>query len=719
MERGISLGISDVTPSQELLSSKDSIIKEVYADCTQSISDWKQDKLLLKPGCNAEQTLESELNAKLSKIRDRLGEILKNQLGMNNSAYVMFMCGAKGSNINLSQMIACVGQQTISGNRIPDGFFNRSIPYHLKGEKTPDAKGFVSNSFYSGMRASEFFFHTMGGREGLTDTAVKTAETGYMQRRLMKSLEDMAIKYDNTVRTSANEVVQFVYGDDSLNPMSMEDAEKPVNFLSLYEHIRASVRALGPAVTPFTLLRDSSRYIEKQENKGKFKETLVKFLEKLAGEISRMRAQLGLDVCEDSDTRDPQDPLEKTLSLILNFAENQLKAFLVQCFDKLRAAVVVPGDTVGAVAAQSIGEPGTQMTLKTFHFAGVASMNITLGVPRLNEIINAVKAIKTPIITAKLINEESEIAAKLVKGQLEKTSLGQISETIEEVYTPQGCFINVKLDVERINTLCLDLDSNKVKAAILSNGKLKLKPDHIQIASHSEIRVFSPEQSKKKMCFSLLELKYKLPSVIITGVASVHRVVIKKDEAGHFSLAIEGTGIAQVMRATGIEFHHCTTNHIMETETILGIEAARSTIINEIQYTLREHGIYVDSRHISLVADTMTFKGHVLGITRFGLAKMSNSTLLLASFEKTADHLFDAAYKGSRDKIVGVSERIIMGKPISVGTGSCSILYDFKDEKSRVPKKRRPLLLRHLIIGKTRTELATARGGAGAFGADP
>jgi len=150
----------------------------------------------------------------------------------------MALCGAKGSNINLSQMIACVGQQTANGMRMPDGFFDRTLPHFKPHDKNAEAKGFVKNSFYSGLTATEFFFHTIGGREGLVDTAVKTADTGYMQRRFMKALEDLSIKYDQTVRLSTEHIVQFTYGDDGLDPMYMDDKHSPVSLHRLFTIIK-------------------------------------------------------------------------------------------------------------------------------------------------------------------------------------------------------------------------------------------------------------------------------------------------------------------------------------------------------------------------------------------------------------------------------------------------------------------------------------------------
>jgi DNA-directed RNA polymerase III subunit RPC1 len=700
MERGISIGISDVTPSDLLLNNKKNILDTSIQECESVIDQWKHNKLTLKPGCNAEQTLESVLNGKLSQIRDKLGDLLRNSLNIFNSPYVMATSGSKGSNINLSQMIACVGQQTVSGHRIPDGFWGRSLPHFAVNDRSPDAKGFVSNSFYSGMTPTEFYFHTMGGREGLIDTAVKTAETGYMQRRLMKSLEDLSIKYDYSVRTSTNEIAQFLYGDDSLEPMKMEDDEKPVNFSRQLEHIKATHPREKISLTPYKISKISAFEISKRRElncpgQEGFLCDIERFVQGVAKKYADDREFLTLSRGDQEGFVQENSAVEQAVSNFINLSELQLKAFFKACWDKFDKSVITPGEAVGAVAAQSIGEPGTQMTLKTFHFAGVASMNITLGVPRIKEIINAVKDISTPIISAKLINSRSLVSARIAKGKLEKTLLGDIAYYVKEVFTPKGCYLSIKLDTTAIENLRLEINAEKVKQAIILNGKLKLKEKHIQIIRVSDkLRIESSETSRDKLYFSIQELKSKLPKVMISGIPTIERAIINEDEkTNKFSLVIEGYGLKEVMQTNGIDFRYCTSNHIMEAEEVLGIEAARRTIINEIKYTLKEHGIYVDPRHISLVADVMTFKGQILGITRFGVSKMRDSTLMLASFEKTADILFDAAFRGSYDPIQGVSERIIMGKPVALGTGLCSLLYNPKPSVSRVPYLR-PLLLK-------------------------
>ena len=189
-----------------------------------------------QPGCNEEQTLEAKIGGCCLKVREEVGDVCIRELDSLNAPLIMATCGSKGSTLNVSQMVAVVGQQIISGHRVPDGFQDRSLPHFTKNSKTPQSKGFVRNSFFSGLTPPEFLFHAISGREGLVDTAVKTAETGYMSRRLMKSLEDLSSQYDNTVRNSSNGIVQFTYGGDGLDPYDMEGDAKPVNFNRQWDH---------------------------------------------------------------------------------------------------------------------------------------------------------------------------------------------------------------------------------------------------------------------------------------------------------------------------------------------------------------------------------------------------------------------------------------------------------------------------------------------------
>jgi len=347
----------------------------------------------------------------------------------------------------------------------------------------------------------------------------------------------------------------------------------------------------------------------------------------------------------------------------------QLNCFLNGCFAKYTAAMIEPGTAVGAIGAQSIGEPGTQMTLKTFHFAGVASMNITLGVPRIKEIINASKRINTPIITAPLVCDNDVKSARIVKGRIETTRLGDVSRAIEAILRPGNCFVRILLDRETIDNLQLSLPVSQVVYALESARKLKLK-GCIKVRGQDILTIHpNVSASDSTLLQHLQHLKREVANVVVAGIPSVSRAVINDDGNKRYNLLVEGYDLLGVMGTVGVKGTEATSNHIIEVWKTLGIEAARATIIKEIQTTMESHGLNLDHRHIALLADTMTYRGEILGITRFGIAKMKESVLMLASFEKTADHLFEAALRGATDDISGVSECIIMGTPMPVGTG--------------------------------------------------
>jgi len=690
MNRGFSIGIGDVTPSASLMKHKKGLVESGYKMCDQYIKQLGEGTLPCQAGCSEEETLEANILHELSTIRDKAGKASLTALDKSNAPLTMALCGSKGSFINISQMIACVGQQAISGKRVPNGFEDRSLPHFDRHSKIPAAKGFVENSFYSGLTPTEFFFHTMGGREGLVDTAVKTAETGYMQRRLVKSLEDLCMQYDMTVRNSSGEVIQFEYGGDSLDPMMMEGRDKPVEFDRVLHHVKANNPSkdedpILPEDMMNTLDLAMKEYMDENDPKirisNDFKDELKQFMNGFAAKLDSTYKALLVE------GKDQLSPVEKQVGRV---TISQMLQFVKKCKEKYMKAVMEPGTAVGALCAQSIGEPGTQMTLKTFHFAGVASMNITLGVPRIKEIINASKKISTPIVTTVLQCDTDPEFARRVKGRIEKTTLGEISEYIEEVMLPDDCFLLVKLSMERIKLLKLEVSAETIRFSICTS-KLKIKPANCVLVGESLVKVKPNVSGKTTLYYQLQALREKLPAVVIKGLPTVSRAVMHLDESKNggkkYKLFVEGDNLREVIATRGVDGKHTTSNNTLEVAATLGIEAARKTIMNEIKYTMESHGMSIDIRHIMLLADLMTCRGEVLGITRHGLAKMKESVLMLASFEKTSDHLFDAAYYGQKDAIKGVSECIIMGIPMSVGTGLMQLLFTHKTQQAR-PSRR-------------------------------
>ena len=320
--QGFSIGINDVYPGPKLTSSKAKLIETAYAECDALIARFKDGKLERHQGMDDEATLETDISQILTKVRKQAGDLCLAELSRWNSPLIMAACGSKGSDINVSQMVAVVGQQIIGGERVADGFQDRSLPHFPKNARQPPSKGFVRNSFFTGLSPSEFLFHAISGREGLVDTAVKTAETGYMSRRLMKSLEDLSTQYDSTVRNSASHVVQFQYGDDNLDPVDMEGKAKPVHFERTFTHAEATTwNNDEPSLLPWEIIAtcndllsaerlnygrlsasgkpmeyqdQSDAGVDQKESGREFLKSIEDFVHRKADELAAARKKLGI-----------------------------------------------------------------------------------------------------------------------------------------------------------------------------------------------------------------------------------------------------------------------------------------------------------------------------------------------------------------------------------------------------------------------------------------
>ena len=218
MIRGFTTGIDDEDIPAEATRQIEEVLREALSKVDGFVDAYRRNELEQMPGRSMEETLEVEVMKVLGRARDEAGQIAGRHLGLENAAVIMARSGARGSMLNLSQMAGCIGQQAVRGERLSRGYWKRTLPHFQKGDLGAQAKGFVINSYKSGLSPTEFFFHSMGGREGLVDTAVRTSRSGYMQRRLINALEDLKLKSDGTVRNTADSVIQFKYGDDGVDP---------------------------------------------------------------------------------------------------------------------------------------------------------------------------------------------------------------------------------------------------------------------------------------------------------------------------------------------------------------------------------------------------------------------------------------------------------------------------------------------------------------------
>ena len=233
---GFSFGIDDEDLSRTEYGQIDDVLRTAVLDVQRRIKIYEDGQLEPMPGRTPEETLEMQIMQVLGKARDRTGEIAGRHLGLGNSAVVMAVSGARGSMLNLTQMAGCVGQQSVRGERIMRGYDERTLPHYRKGDRGSDAHGFIQHSYKGGLNPTEFFFHAIGGREGLVDTAVRTSQSGYLQRRMINALQDLKVAYDGTVRTTGGRIIQFRYGEDGTDPMKSSFGD-PVDVKGIVESI--------------------------------------------------------------------------------------------------------------------------------------------------------------------------------------------------------------------------------------------------------------------------------------------------------------------------------------------------------------------------------------------------------------------------------------------------------------------------------------------------
>ncbi len=346
-----------------------------------------------------------------------------------------------------------------------------------------------------------------------------------------------------------------------------------------------------------------------------------------------------------------------------DFDDGICRQLIETAYRMYTAHLMDQNESAGVMAAHSIGEPGTQMNMRTFHYAGVANINVTQGLPRLIEIVDARRVPSTPSMDIPLIGiaAEDENVARHVASNIEMTSLLDIA-SIETDITNMRLIINP--DVRKMESKGIRPDDiverlNKVKAV---RGMVEMVG--------FDIVVSSDEPSYKK-----LQVMYDaIKGAKIKGIDGITRAVLSKTE-GSWKIVTEGSNLKEVLKVEGVDAENVMTNSILEVADVLGIEAARNSIIHEAMGTLGEAGLDVDIRHIMLVADLMTNDGYVKAIGRHGVSGKKSSVLARAAFEITAAHLLHAAMVGEVDHLEGVTENIIVGQPVTLGTGAVNLIY--------------------------------------------
>ncbi|RLI78127.1 DNA-directed RNA polymerase subunit A'' [Archaeoglobales archaeon] len=344
----------------------------------------------------------------------------------------------------------------------------------------------------------------------------------------------------------------------------------------------------------------------------------------------------------------------------LNVNKTAAKKIIERCYEMYLKNLMEPGEAAGIIAAQSMGEPGTQMTMRTFHYAGVAEIDVTLGLPRLIEILDVRKNPSTPMMTIRLTEEyaKDREKAREIANKIEATYILDIADVATDI---RHMRIVINLDEKALERKQIKVEDVKKK---IEKG---LKTEVVEEDGKLIIQISEPSFKK------LMDTFDKLKNIVLVGIKEIRRVIVRK-ENDEYVLYTEGSNLKKIMRVKGIDFARTTTNNIYEIYEVLGIEAARNAIIKEAISTLEEQGLEVDARHIMLVADVMTADGELKQIGRHGVAGEKHSILARAAFEMTVNNLLDAAIKGDVDLLRGITENIIVGQPIKLGTGDVELI---------------------------------------------
>ena len=784
---GFSVGISDMIADSKTNKELTSIISKTKENITEVMQEIHLNIFENFTGQTNQDFFESKVNSILNKTISDTGKLGLSSLDQSNRATNMINSGSKGKATNIAQMVACLGQQNVDGKRIPYGFNRRTLPHYTKDDDSAEARGFVENSFISGQTPQEYYFHAMGGREGLIDTAVKTSETGYVQRKLIKAMEDIKVCYDLSVRNSSSIIIQFIYGDDGMDSCFVESQPLIITKLNteqianhfLFEKSYEWSKVLEDDT--IMNLKTNKKFYKKLEDN--FKDILEHkyYLLKIFNykvepnifypiHILRMITNIvGINNKNKSDIS-PLEILEKNnvlkeeLYITKKFKNNKILHILIdihlspkkliekhritktQYYELLKKiklqfykSRVSPGEMVGAIAAQSIGEPATQMTLNTFHFAGVsAKSNVTRGIPRLRELLHITKNLKSPSIKIILKEEYNDKnKSNFIKNQLEYTTLRDIVVSSDIHFDPNNdkYETNIEMDKEFLQIykefLDIEYESDKElietnpwiirfefdKNMILNKG-LTMEDIYIAINNYdieNKMKfVYSDENSKviigrihikdtkivkpDKLMNGLYDQtdiisifkdieQNLLDNTIIKGIKNITNIIMSEEKIdklvdkeivsnNRWILETDGTNLRDILISEYIDTTETISNDIIEIYEVFGIEAARNKLIEEITGVVEYEGSYINSRHIELLCDVMTSTGILLSINRQGINRGDSGPLAKCSFEDTTDQLIKSSLFGEMDKLLGVSSNIMMGQKIKAGTNSCELLFD-------------------------------------------
>jgi DNA-directed RNA polymerase II subunit RPB1 len=816
-----SVGVSDLISNQNTNDEIIQVITKKKTDVKNLINQVQIGIFENNTGKTNEEEFETQVNSILNQATSEAGKIGLKSLGKTNRFVIMVNAGSKGSDINISQMVSCLGQQNVDGKRIPYGFENRTLPHFTKYDDSPGARGFVESSYINGLSPQELFFHAMGGRVGLIDTAVKTSTTGYIQRRLIKGLEDLMVSYDMTIRTNKNKIVQFSYGDDNIDTTKAEDQPIPIVTMStqdIYAHFlvpeeTGKVKALSNIFVKNTLARYKKQNKEFMDKTQTYIDSMITAREEIIKHVFKNKgdASVSIPVAFSYVINNTQGQCNITMSSLVDITPLEALEMIEHCFSNLekiyyapptklfktlffyylspkdlliikrynraaltllldaltlqyKRAIVAPGEMVGMIAGQSIGEVSTQMTLNTFHFAGVASKsNVTRGVPRIEEILSLSSEIKNPSLSIYLKpeDERQKEKAHAIMYMLEHTRLESVVKSVEVCFDPDDLntlisddkdtieqyrafenmvaecsetslqsdenekskwVIRMVMDPEvmldknitmddvnftlkncfddQINCVYSDFNSDKLIFRIRMNEVIKSSSGR---GGQKKTKVNPLDQSDQIYLLKNFQDQL-LQNVVLRGIKGISKVILRKiidnmvENNGVYKkqeiwvMDTIGTNLLEVLSLDFIDNTRTISNDIIEIYHVLGIEAARQAIYNELVDVVEFDGTYINFHHYSVLVDRMTATEKLISIFRHGINNDNIGPIAKASFEETPEMFLKAARHAELDTMRGISANVMCGQEGFFGTSAFQVVLDIDEmQKLEATSEYKPM----------------------------
>ena len=804
---GFSVGISDLISDKATNDAIIEVITKKKGDVKNIIEQTQIGIFENNTGKTNEEEFETQVNNILNQATAESGKIGLKSLGSNNRFVTMVNAGSKGSDLNISFMISCLGQQNVDGKRIPYGFDHRTLPHFTKYDDSPGARGFVESSYINGLSPQELFFHAMGGRVGLIDTAIKTSTTGYIQRRLIKGLEDLMVNYDMTVRSNKGKIVQFVYGEDNIDTVKVENQQIPIVNMSIqdiYAHYALpddtnNSKMLSSIFLKNVLARYKNQKKTMDEYNQKYTDLMVQMRKELVNHVFKGRAEdvvncpvafsyiignvqgqnnISAASMVDVTPTEVYELLEKYYTNLekIHFAPPTLlfktlyyyylspkQLLLVKRFNlaaltmlldtitlDYKRAIVAPGEMVGMIAGQSIGEVSTQMTLNTFHFAGVASKsNVTRGVPRIEEILSLSSEPKNPSLTVYLNEEDStqKDKAKSIMYMLEHTKLQEIVKSIEICFDPDDLNTLIEEDKDTIEQyrvfesmvsecagVSMNSDENEKSKWIvrmIMDPEIMLEKnitmDDVNFTlNHSfegQLSCVYSDYNSDKLVFRIRMVEViknnsgkgknktkvnpldqtdqiyilknfqdqLLENVVLRGIKRINKVILRKikdnvvESNGTYAkqdiwvLDTVGSNLLEVLGLDYVDDTKTFSNDIVEIYEVLGIEAARQTILNELMEVISFDGTYINYHNYSILVDRMTYTSKMISIFRHGINNDNIGPIAKASFEETPEMFLKAARHADLDTMKGISANVMCGQEGFYGTSAFQVVLDIEE----------------------------------------